>query len=135
MSDGEYRRAFEVSASFGVKRIAVPLRRGINFNRSADEIDRAVGIDPVAVRHVDVNGSAVLIIAEAVTCQIGICGVDPVVGRVDRDIAGIDVQSGSFDTFGRLYYVDRRSARSFRTDVHDVITLDPVVNGGDRDIS
>ena len=135
MSDGEYRRAFEVNASFGVKRVSVPLRRGINFNRSADEIDRAVGIDPVAVRHVDVNGSAVLIIAEAVTCQIGICGVDPVVGRVDRDIAGIYVQRRGFYAFFGFFHVDRRAFGAFRADVENVIAFDPVVGRVDRDIS
>ena len=137
VAHGQHRRAAKGAAVLRVDGIAVALARRVYFECAARERGAAVGINAVAVRHVDVNVAAVLVIGEGLAAvrDIAVGGIDAVVGRVYADAAGIHVDHGTFNALGRFGDVDRGAVRSFRADIQGVVTLNAVIIRGYRDIA
>ena len=135
VSDRQDGRAHQTCAGLGVERVAVAGGGRVDFQSAAAEVDAAVRVDAVAVCDVDVNAPAVLVIGEGIAGQVRICGVDAVVGGVDRNIAGIDVQRRRLEPFLGFFDGDRRTDRSLCADVHHIVALDAVVRRRNRDIA
>ena len=130
-SCGQHGAARDGDGAVGVQRLVIGGVGRPDGHRAAGNGQVAVGVEAIAAGGIGIDDAAGDVHGKGVAAQVGVGGVQAVVGGDDADIAGADVQLCRFDALIALGNGDVRAVSARPTDGHDEVAVNGIVSGGD----